>query len=93
MKVNISVPDELMVRVDQYAKKHFCTRSGLMSLALARYLHEVEAVQAMMSIAEVLQSVAEKNELDEESRRQLDALQAVVNLYAPNPSGGAASLS
>lgn len=43
-RINITVDEELLNRIDSYSKKRFVSRSGLISLVLSTYLDSVESV-------------------------------------------------
>ena len=40
MKVNVTLDDELMQRVDNYADRNYMSRSGLISIAVTQYLNQ-----------------------------------------------------
>ena len=44
MKVNITLDDELMARVDRYADENYMSRSGLISLATTQFLNQYDIV-------------------------------------------------
>lgn len=80
MKVNITLNDDLLARVDQYADENGLTRSGLITVALGDYLSAKELTSAIKSISFTMQEIASKGEVDEETQRQLDDFQRLVNL-------------
>lgn len=80
MKVNVTLNDDLLARVDQYADENGMTRSGLIAVALGDYLSARELTSAIKSIAFTMQDIAAKGEVDEEAQKQLDDFQRLVNL-------------
>lgn len=80
MKVNITLNDDLLAKVDQYADENGMTRSGLVAVALGDYLSARELTSAIKSIAFTMQDIASKGEVDEETQKQLDDFQRLVNL-------------
>ena len=47
MKFNVSMNDELFQRLDEEAKKNYLSRSGLVSLAVTKYLQDKQAMDAI----------------------------------------------
>lgn len=80
MKVNITLNDDLLARADQYADENGLTRSGLIAVALGDYLSAKELTSVVKSIAFTMQDIASKGEVDEETQKQLDDFQRLVNL-------------
>ena len=51
MKVNITVNDELMKRIDDYAEQNYLSRSGLFTLSATQYLNGVQMMAAIQEIS------------------------------------------
>ena len=47
MKFNVSMNDELFKKLDEEAKKNYLSRSGLVSLAVTKYLQDKQAMEAI----------------------------------------------
>ena len=41
-RINITIDEDLLNKIDSYGKKRYLTRSGLISLALSSFLDSVE---------------------------------------------------
>ena len=41
-RINITIDEDLLNRIDSYSKKTYLSRSGLISLVLSTYLNNVE---------------------------------------------------
>lgn len=80
MKVNITLNDDLLAKVDQYADENGMTRSGLVAVALGDYLSARELTSAIKSIAFTMEDISSKGEVDEEAQKKLDDFQRLVNL-------------
>lgn len=72
MKVNITLDDELMKEVDDFAEKNFMSRSGLLSLAVTQYINANKAVFAMQDLALAMRKIADTNEMDDDTKEKLD---------------------
>lgn len=71
MKVQITVDEDLMKRVDEYADENYMSRSGLISLALTQYLNAKEMVGAISRMSFALERIADKGEIDEQTQQEL----------------------
>ena len=72
MKVNITLDDELMNRLDEYADRNYMSRSGLVSLALTQYLNSNEMVLAVKDMALCIRKIADTGKLDHETIEKLE---------------------
>lgn len=72
MKVTITLDDELMQRVDSYADENYMSRSGLISLACTQFLNSADVTKAVKDMALAMRKIADKGEIDEESKQQLE---------------------
>jgi metal-responsive CopG/Arc/MetJ family transcriptional regulator len=80
MKVQISIDDELVKRVDNYADKNYLTRSGLISLACSQYLTQNEALMAVKDISLAIRKIADSGKIDEETENKLKEFEIFVNM-------------
>ena len=81
MRVQISMPDDLMAKVDETAKHNFTSRSGLIALACRQYCLQSELTSATVEVARCLRVIAERNELDQETKDKIDTLCNFFALY------------
>lgn len=74
MKVQMSINDELLAKIDSYTKANYMTRSGFVSMACAQYLlaHEMQAT--LRELALCMREIADKGAVDKE---QLDRLEDI----------------
>lgn len=72
MKVNITLDDELMKRIDDYADRNYMSRSGLMSLAVTQYLNANEMILAVKDMALCMRKIADNGTVDHETMEQLE---------------------
>lgn len=82
MKVQITLDDALMTRVDEFADKNYMSRSGLMSLAVTQYLNAADVTSAVKDMALCIRKIADTGEIDEETQRQLVDLERYCKLLA-----------
>ena len=70
MKLQISLDDELVARIDNCADKNYMSRSGFISQACVQLLNQTELVSSVNRISYACQKVAETNHLDDETKEQ-----------------------
>lgn len=75
MKVQISLDDELMNKIDSVADANYMSRSGLISFACVQYLNSIEMMSAMKDMSNAMKMIAENNELDEETSKKLEDIE------------------
>jgi metal-responsive CopG/Arc/MetJ family transcriptional regulator len=74
-KVQISIDDSLLARVDGYASDNYLSRSGLISLACVQFLNSAEAVVAVKDMSVSLRKIADSGDVDEETMKQLEGFE------------------
>lgn len=47
-KINISIDDELLKKADNFAKKIYTSRSGLISIALVNYMNNQDVITKLL---------------------------------------------
>lgn len=72
MKVNITLADELMQRIDSYADENYMTRSGFISLAATQYLNQQEAFKLVKDMGLAMRKIADKGLVNDEVISQLE---------------------
>lgn len=72
MKVQITLDDALMERVDTYADENYMSRSGLVSLAVTQYLNSADVTKAIKEMALCMRKIADTGNIDDETRKQLN---------------------
>lgn len=81
MKINISIDDALIHRVDAYADANYMSRSGFISLACAQYLNQNEALISLGEMANAFRKMAETGTITDEDRKNLLYLETLVSSY------------
>lgn len=80
MKVNISLDDELVERIDLHADSNYMTRSGLISLAVTQYLNANDVVLAIKDISLAMRKIADLGAVDEPTLQQLADFERFVGM-------------
>lgn len=80
MKLQISLDDELVSRIDGYADGNYMSRSGLISLACVEFLNKNEMVSAITRMSIAIQKIASTGVVDEETQKQLEDFERLSRL-------------
>ena len=64
-RINITIDEGLLNKIDSYSKKRYLSRSGLISLALSTYLDNVSVVQQCKRSQVASEAVRRRATLDE----------------------------
>lgn len=81
MKVQITLDDELMKRVDAYADENYMSRSGLLSIAVTQYLNTKEMIGAITRMGVAMEKIADKGEIDEQTQKELEDFQRMCAFF------------
>ena len=79
-KVQISVDDELLKRIDTYADNNYMSRSGLFTIAVNQYLNVNEVTSAIVRLNLAFEKIAENGNIDDETMKELEDWQRLANL-------------
>lgn len=72
MKVQITLDDALMERVDAYADENYMSRSGLLSLAITQFLNASDVTKAIKEMAVCMRKIADTGTVDHDVMEQLE---------------------
>lgn len=82
MRVNLSMNDELVKRLDAYAKDNFMTRSALVSFACNQFLTSFEVVDLMRKVTLCMREIADKGTVDEKTLKELQDMEYLLKVLA-----------
>jgi metal-responsive CopG/Arc/MetJ family transcriptional regulator len=71
-KVQISINDDLLERLDNFADENYTSRSGLIATALTEYLNSREVLMLVKNLSLAVGKVAETGNVDEETMKKLE---------------------
>lgn len=84
MKVQITLDDALMERVDAYADANYMSRSGLISLSVSQYLNAHDMMSAINDIALCMRKIADNGTVDHETMEQLEDIERFMKMLSQN---------
>ena len=70
-KINISIDDKLLERLDRVADGNYMSRSGLISMACTQYINANEIIVAMKDMSVAMRKIADAGTVDHETMEQL----------------------
>ena len=83
MKLQISVDDELMAKVDQAIEAMHVNRSGYFSMAVAQQVQTWEMVNAIKLMSFAIKKIADTGVVDDETRHQIEDFERLVKMVVP----------
>jgi metal-responsive CopG/Arc/MetJ family transcriptional regulator len=82
MKVNVSLDDDLMRRIDECADANYMTRSGFITLACTQYLNAADVTRAISDMALAMRKIADKGMVDNETLEQLQDFERIAKMLS-----------
>lgn len=83
-KVQISIDDKLLDRIDCYADENYITRSGLISMGMSEYLNSRETMRLIKNLNVAVQRIADQGAVDEDTMRQLEDFERLCKIITAN---------
>lgn len=83
-KVQISIDDELLSKIDCYADENYITRSGLISIGMSEYLNSKETMRLIKNLNVAVQRIADQGTVDEETMRQIEDFERLCKIISAN---------
>lgn len=74
MKVNITLNDDLLEKIDKKADEMFMSRSGFVALCCTEKLQNMEAIEMLGQMTAAFKSIALKGTVDEETQLKINAI-------------------
>lgn len=71
IKVGITLDEDLLCRMDEYADENYLNRSSLISLAVTQFLNSAAVTKAISDMAFSMRKIADSGKVDDETQKQL----------------------
>lgn len=81
MKLSMNMNDDLVKKLDEFAKKKYLSRSSVIVMACTKYLNEAELVSNIKDISLSIRKIADSNTIDEESKRKLEEFESIAKMF------------
>ena len=80
MKVQVSLDEKLVERIDNYADANYMSRSGLISFATNQYLNQVEVIGMVKDMSLAMRKIADTATIDHETMEQLEDFERLCKM-------------
>lgn len=80
MKVQVSLDEKLVERIDNYADANYMSRSGLISFATSQYLNQTDVMLMVKDMALTMRKIAEKGTVDHDTMEQLEDFERLCKM-------------
>ena len=80
-KVQISIDDELLERIDRIADSNYMTRSGLISLSCTQYVNSQDVILAIRDMSLAMRKIADTGVVDDETMQQLEDFERMNKMF------------
>lgn len=85
VKVQITMDESLLSRLDDFVDRNFSTRSGAIALACTQMLLSDDIRVSIRTIANAMKRIAESNEIDEQSKEDFKQFELLAKALSENP--------
>ena len=82
VKVGITLDEELLRRIDDYADENYLNRSNLISIATSQYLNAADVSRAVKEMAFAMRKIADSGEVDADTLKQLEDFERLAKLLS-----------
>lgn len=79
-KVQISIDDELMQKVDAYIEKNYMSRSGFFAMLANQHFQALQVTDSLKDITLSIRKVADTNEIDDETQKKLEDFERLARV-------------
>lgn len=79
-KINISMDDDLLAKVEKLADEMYMSKSGFISHACTQLVMQNLMVSAVTDLSVAMMKIAETNEIDDKSRQELEDIERLVRM-------------
>lgn len=80
-KINISIDDNLLERLDNYADLNYMTRSGVITSGLIQLFAQADVITSINKLSLAFQKIADTGEVDEATRKELEDYKRFSELF------------
>lgn len=79
-KVQITIDEGLLSRIDQYADEYYMNRSSVLTLSATQFINAAEVTTAIKGMAVSMRKIADSGEVDSDTMRQLEDFERLAAL-------------
>lgn len=79
-KINISIDDELLEKIDTLADENYTSRSGFISMGMNEFVKQKEVLHAIKSMSASMAKIAKTGTIDDETLKELETFQTLCGI-------------
>lgn len=79
MKIQISIPDEVSERVDDFCKRNKLKRSVVYQLGAQQLINQREAIECFKKMNDILLMLSTDGKLDDEAKKSLEEIKVLTH--------------
>ena len=79
-KVQLSIDENLLDRIDNYADQNYMSRSAFFSMASSQFLNQAEVVFAIRDLSLAMQKIAKDKKVDNETLERLEDFERFTHM-------------
>lgn len=83
VRIQISVDEELLSKVDQYADDNYTSRSGVFVQGAAAVVNQAAVLSAIRNISLAMKKIADTGDVEPSVLEQLKDFERMVNIIVP----------
>lgn len=80
MKVNVTLNDDLLRKIDKYVEENYMTRSGFVAFACNQFLAQAELLAVLKNCNSALATIARTGNCDPESMQKLQEFTVLASI-------------
>lgn len=80
MKVQVSLDEKLVERIDNYADANYMSRSGLISFATSQFLNQADVILMVKDMSLAMRKISEKGTVDHDTLEQLEDFERLCKM-------------
>lgn len=80
MQVLISVKDDLLKEIDDYAKEHYTSRSQIFTMGATQLVMQRRLVNALFEMSSAFQMIAEKGTVDQDTLDRMKQIETLADM-------------
>jgi metal-responsive CopG/Arc/MetJ family transcriptional regulator len=80
MKVQVSLDDKLVERIDKYAESNYMSRSGVVSFATSQFLNQNEVLGLVKDMSLAMRKIADTGDVSDDALRQLEDFERTIKI-------------
>lgn len=84
MRINMTMNDELLRRVDRYAELNYMNRSNVVSVACNQFLITCEMQTLIIDVKRAIQKIAEVGTISDEDQKVFAEFAVLAKMINPN---------